>query len=333
PLPTADSHAALPTFADAKCWHCRSCRSRPAVAYANPLATIKTNMKNSIKQLIFLSAILFFGISCAQVKMNFKFDTSYGNNEAIGKYVEINDAKIYFEEYGKGEPLLLIHGNSGSIKSMGNQIEYFKSKYRVIVADNRGQGKSELKTDSLTFNQIAKDWEGLVNYLKLDSINIIGWSDGGIVGLKMSISGNTKIKKLVAMGANLRPDTTAVNNWAVNEALRRIKMTNSKVQERDTTANWIVLRQLAGLLGNQPNMPKEDLSKIKAEVLIIAGDEDIILTKHTLEIYENIPKAQLCIMPGETHFAPASNPVLFNEIVNRFLTSPFKRPDSDFTKW
>jgi pimeloyl-ACP methyl ester carboxylesterase len=75
---------------------------------------------------------------------------------------------------------------------MGNQIDYFKTKYRVIIADNRGQGKSELKTDSLTYAQITKDWDGLVNYLKLDSISIVGWSDGGIVGLEMGISGKSK---------------------------------------------------------------------------------------------------------------------------------------------
>jgi pimeloyl-ACP methyl ester carboxylesterase len=62
---------------------------------------------------------------------------------------------------------------------MGNQIDYFKTKYRVIIADNRGQGKSELKTDYLTYAQITRDWDGLVNYLKLDSISIVGWSDGG----------------------------------------------------------------------------------------------------------------------------------------------------------
>ena len=84
---------------------------------------------------------------------------------------------------------------------------------------------------------------------------------------------------------------------------------------------------------NQPNIPVEDLSEIKAKVLIIAGDEDIIRGQHSLEIYENIPKAQLCIMPGETHFTPASNPDLFNAIVDRFLSEPFKRPGSDWTKW
>lgn len=290
-------------------------------------------MKNTMKLLVLFLFSLIWSSTNAQVQMNFKFDTPYGNNESVGKFIAINGAKIYYEEYGKGEPLLLIHGNGGSIESMGNQIDYFKTKYRVIIADNRGQGKSEMKTDSLTYTQITKDWEGLVNYLKLDSISIVGWSDGGIVGLEMAISGKSKIKKLVAMGANLRPDSTAVNSWAVKEVLQSKKMINSKIQEKDTTANWNLQKQLLGLLGDQPNIPIEDLSKIKAKVLIIAGDEDIIRSKHSLEMYENIPKAQLCIMPGETHFAPASNPKLFNEIVNRFLEKPFKRPDSDFTKW
>ena len=287
----------------------------------------------SIKLLLLLIISSFYGIGNAQIKMNLDFSTPYGNNKEVGKYVQINGAKIYYEEYGEGEPLLLIHGNGGNITKMGNQIDYFKSRYRVIIADNRGQGKSELKTDSLTYVQITKDWEELVNNLKLDSISIIGWSDGGIVGLKMGVSGKTKIKKIVAMGANLRPDSTAVNSWAVNAVVELKKEAQLKILEKDTTRNWNLGKQLFGLLGEQPNIPIKDLSRIKAKVLVIAGDEDIIRTEHTLEIYNHIPKAQLCIMPGETHFTPASNPKVFNAIVHKFLSEPFVRPDSDFTKW
>jgi pimeloyl-ACP methyl ester carboxylesterase len=290
-------------------------------------------MKKPIKLLLLLLIYSIGAIGSAQVQMNYKFDTPYGKNTAVGKFTEINGAKIYYEEYGKGEPLLLIHGNGGSIESMGNQIDYFKSKYRVIVADNRGQGKSELKTDSLTYVQITKDIEELVNRLKLDSISIIGWSDGGIVGLQMGISGKSKIKKIVAMGANLRPDATAVNSWATNDVQNMRKMIVSKIKAKDTSENWNLQKQLAGLLVDQPNIATKDLSKIKAKVLIIAGDKDIIKNEHSVEIFENIPKAQLCIMPGETHFAPASSPEVFNALANKFLSEPFKRPDSDWTKW
>jgi len=290
-------------------------------------------MKKPIKLLLLLLIYSIGAIGSAQVQMNYKFDTPYGKNTAVGKFAEINGAKIYYEEYGKGEPLLLIHGNGGSIESMGNQIDYFKSKYRVIVADNRGQGKSELKTDSLTYVQITKDIEELVNRLKLDSISIIGWSDGGIVGLQMGISGKSKIKKIVAMGANLRPDATAVNSWATKDVQNMKRMIESKIKEKDTSENWNLQKQLAGLLVDQPNIATKDLSKIKAKVLIIAGDKDIIKNEHSVEIFENIPKAQLCIMPCETHFAPASSPEVFNALANKFLSEPFKRPDSDWTKW
>lgn len=288
-------------------------------------------MKNPIKLLLLLVINSICAIGNAQVQMNFKFDTPYGKNTAVGKFAEINGAKIYYEEYGKGEPLLLIHGNGGNIESMGNQIDYFKNKYRIIVADSRGHGKSELKTDSLTFVQITKDMDELVNHLKLDSISIIGWSDGGIVGLQMGISGKSKIKKIVAMGANLRPDSTAVNSWAIKDVQSMRKMVISKIKEKDTSENWNLVKQISGLLVDQPNIVKKDLSKIKAKVLVIAGDRDVIRNEHTVEIFENIPKAQLCIMPGETHFAPASSPEVFNAIANKFLSEPFKRPNSNLS--
>ncbi len=281
-------------------------------------------MKKSMEHLILFFTLFIFGTSNAQEKI----DTPYGNNEAVGNYVEVNGAKIYYEEYGKGEPLLLIHGNGGSIKGMDNQIEYFKSKYRVIIADNRGHGKSELKTDSLTYKQIANDLDGLSNHLQLDSLNIIGWSDGAILGLQMGINNEVKIKRIVAMAGNLRPDSTAVNSWAPDQVNKMEIKVKELVAKGDTSRDWNLILQQFGLLLNQPNISHDDLKKITAPVLIIAGDRDIIKNEHSIEMFNNIPKAQLCIMPGATHSAPRIIPVIFNEIVNRFLTEPFTMPNS-----
>ena len=154
--------------------------------------------------------ILNLKCSIAQHPFNLDFKIPYGDNQEAGKYLNINGINLYYETYGKGEPLLLIHGNGGSIINMGYQIEYFSNKYKVIIPDCRGRGKSELNTDSLTYEQITSDLIMLLDTLGIDSCDVIGWSDGGIIGLLMGINHPNKTKKIIAMGANVWHDSTAL---------------------------------------------------------------------------------------------------------------------------
>lgn len=275
--------------------------------------------KSTLKKIIFFFLIFQFGISNAQNKIT----TPYGNNKEAGKYAAVNGTKIYYEEYGSGEPLLIIHSCGTDIKAMEYQIEYFKNKYRVIVADSRGQGKSELNSKELSYNLMANDLEELVKQLKLNTINILGWSDGGIIALKMGINNNVNINKIITMGANLRPDTTAINTWAYNQ-VREIHAENLAMAKKgDKSKDWNKELILDKLLMNQPNIKHNELHKIKAPVLLMIGDRDIIKNKHAVEIYNNIRKAQLCIMPGTNHGAPRNKHKMFNEIANTFLTTTF----------
>ncbi|OSY87382.1 hypothetical protein WH52_11785 [Tenacibaculum holothuriorum] len=252
-----------------------------------------------------------------------KFSTPYGNNKEEGKFAKVNGTKIYYEEYGTGEPLLIIHSCGTDIKAMEYQIDYFKSKYRVIAADSRGQGKSELNTKELTYNQMATDMEALVKHLKLDTINILGWSDGGIIALKMGINNNVKINKIITMGANLRPDTTAINKWAHKQVREMHSQSIKMIKKGDKSKNWETELLLDKLLLNQPNITHTELQKITAPVLLMIGDRDIIKNEHAVEIFDNIKKSQLCIMPGTNHGAPRNNAKMFNEIANIFLTNKF----------
>ncbi len=253
---------------------------------------------------------------------------NYGNDDSVGKLIKVNGIGMYYEVYGAGPPLLLIHGNGGDIASMSNQIDHFKSNYKVIVADSRGHGNSELGTDNLNYVQMADDWMALVNRLGLDSVSILGWSDGGIIGLLLAIKYPEKVTKLAAMGANLQPDKKAVRGWAVDWVGNLSKFIDQKIAEEDNSKDWFVIKQQMGLLRTQPNIPLEDLKKITAPVLLLSGDNDIIKEEHTVEMYQNIPNAQMCIFPGETHFIPSTDPVLFNMMVDRFLSKPFTRPTS-----
>src|SRR5258708_33491580 len=117
---------------------------------------------------------------------------------------------MYCEIYGHGKPLLLIHGNSGSINAFAGNIPFFSQKYKVIALDSRAQGKTIDTKDSLSFEMMADDEAALLDALHIDSAYVLGWSDGGNNGLLLAIRHPEKVIKLVTTGANLWPDSTAL---------------------------------------------------------------------------------------------------------------------------
>lgn len=267
----------------------------------------------------FYIAVFLFIITCRSVKSQ-----NYGNNPDVGKFLKINGVNLYYEIYGKGKPLLLIHGNGTGIKGWKPQIEYFSKKYKVIAVDCRGRGKSELGKDSLTYRGMADDMSKVIQQLNLDSVFIVGKSDGGIVGIMMGIYYPDRISKIVAFGANLQPDTNAVYPQSVKD----IKASRFKAEEmlskHDTTKNWYLEKQKYRLMEFQPHVTASELNKIRVPVLIMSCDRDVIKEEHTLWIYKNIPDANLSIFPGEVHKVPNLNPELFNQTVDKFLSNPFK---------
>ena len=192
-----------------------------------------------------LVATLFFAATSFAQLTPPKLDIPYGHNSAAGKFAEVNGINLYYETYGSSRPMLQIHGNGDSIAGMGHQIKFFSTHYRVIAADSRGHGKSELGAGRLTYEQIAEDLNALLDQL-----------------------------------------------------------------------------------GKQPNIPDSDVRKITAPVLVMAGDKDVIKAEHSLEIFQNLAKAHLCIFPGSTHMIAWENPALLNQTMETFFSKPYTRPDT-----
>ena len=246
----------------------------------------------------------------------------YGNNKAAGKYYSIRGFKMYAEVYGQGQPLLIIHGNGGSIDNFLYQIPYFSKKYKVIVADSRAQGKSTDPGDSLTYEMMADDYAALLDAMKIDSAYVIGWSDGGINGLLLAIRHPENVKKLAVTGANLVPDTTAVPKeiWdMVIPGYNSAKKMTKRTAQQET--GWKLLR----LLVEQPHISLADLHKIKCPTLVIGGDHDVIKPSHTMLIADNIPESYLWILPNSGHSTPVIYKDDFNKVVDKFFSSPYRK--------
>lgn len=246
----------------------------------------------------------------------------FGVNSAVGATFEHAGVRLYYETYGQGEPLLLIHGNGGSIGDLAAQIAEFSKRYRVIAMDSRDHGRSGDSNAPLTYEVMADDQAALLDHLNIAQANVLGWSDGGIQALLIGQRHPAKVKKIVAMAANLNPQAIWPETAALLADLKRqadASDPNSVQGRRD--------RKAVTLLITQPQIDPESLRRIAAPTLVLAADHDLILDTHTLEIFNNLPNAQLGIFPDAVHTVPHDDPVRFNAAVERFFLQPFARRD------
>ena len=261
---------------------------------------------------IFILLVLFLVSNSAfcQGKIN------YGDNKSASKYYKIRGVNIYTEQYGSGKPLLMLHGNGGSISSMASIIPYFSRQYKVIAVDSRAHGKSTDNNDSLSFEMMADDEAELLNQMHIDSAYIIGWSDGGIIALVLAMRHPSKVIRLASTGANLWPDSTALQPslWKEEkkfyDSLKSKKLTSpeEKNEWKIFMLDWV-----------QPNIPLSALQNIHCPSLIISGDHDLINLEHTVKIYQNIPNAYLWILPNSSHGTLIEHTDEFNKKVNDFF--------------
>ncbi|TGE04678.1 alpha/beta fold hydrolase [Hymenobacter fodinae] len=273
-----------------------------------PAAVAENTLPDSLRYLRYLSA----------TPPELTNPQHYGENAAVGHYVAVQGGKLYVERYGKGEPLLLLHGNSQSIAAFQLQIGQLAKHYEVIAVDTRGQGKSlDFTTGNLTYDLFATDIRQLLDSLHLRKVHIVGWSDGGNTALKLALQYPTYINRIVLMGANLFPTAEALEPDFL-QLLQRQWREAAKSPEAQARQPTRLLR----LLLQEPHMTFEELHSITAPVLVMAGQHDVIREAHTRAIAEHLPKAQLMILTGASHYAPQEVPQVFNEAVLRFLGQP-----------
>ncbi|HXB43899.1 MAG TPA: alpha/beta hydrolase [Puia sp.] len=267
-------------------------------------------MKPGSFLLIFFSIVLS---GCSQT-------IDYGNNREVGKYYDIRGIKMYCEIYGQGRPLLMIHGNNGSIKAFGSNIPYFEKKYKVIVADSRAQGKTIDTRDSLSFEMMADDEAALLDRLHIDSAYVLGWSDGGINALLLAMRHPEKVIRLASTGANLWPDSSAIIAPLWKDEKNTFDSTHTENFTPEQKRQW----KLFLLDWFQPNIKIQQLSAIRCPALIIGGDHDLIKVEHTKAIYQNIPRAKLWIVPNSGHATLIEHKDEFNRKVDEFFSHVFE---------
>lgn len=241
--------------------------------------------------------------------------------EKTGK-APVNGIELYYAVYGSGPPVLLIHGGLGYADIWSSQIADLSKDHTVIVADSRGHGRSTRNAEPYSYDLMSSDYLALLDYLKIDKVALVGWSDGGIIGLDIAIHHPERLTKLFAQAANSKVEgviPTVMENKTFAGYIEKAGKVYEKISPTPGEYNAFV-EQIGAMWASQPNWSDDDLKKITTPTAIVLGDHDEAISReHTDYLARTIPGAELVILKDASHFAMLQDPEGYNKAVRDFI--------------
>lgn len=216
-------------------------------------------------------------------------------------FVDVGGVKLFCEKTGAGSPIILLHGSGEDHGIFDTVVPSLAEHFTVYAVDSRGHGRST-PAEHYDYRQMAGDIYNLIQVLHLEKPAVLGFSDGGILGLLLAIDHPDLLDRLVVCGANANPQGLSV---AVRTAIK---------------ANWMLTRDgKQELMLTQPCISREELESIRVPVLVLAGERDMVRPAHTRAIAQAIPGARLLVLPGQSHASYVVHSDLLYPAVQGFL--------------
>jgi len=244
---------------------------------------------------------------------------------ATSGHVDVGGAKIYYATYGKGDPVVLLHGGLGNSDHWAFQVPALAKHYRVIVIDSRNQGRSTFAKAKLSYHTMAGDVLAVLDELGITQTAIVGWSDGGEIGLDLAINHPDRVERLFVFGANYdangSKDRKSGSSATFNAYAVKCKSDFMKIS-KNPRAYADVVDSLMPVWKSSQSFTKDQLRAIKAYTVVADGDHDeIIRLEQIKEMSELIPNAKLVVFRDASHFALWQDPQNFTKAVLDFLAS------------
>jgi pimeloyl-ACP methyl ester carboxylesterase len=233
-----------------------------------------------------------------------------------------NGIRIHYAVHGHGSPVILLHGGLANADYWGHQVEALKIHHTVVVMDSRGHGRSTRDARPYGYDLMADDVVALMDVLNVGKADILGWSDGGILGLDLAIRHPGRVGRVFAFAANTVPSGVKDDVEKNPTFAAFIERAKHEYEKYSATPNQYdaFVEQISKMWASEPNWTDEELKAITAPVLVVDGDHDeAIKREHTEYIAAAIPGAGLLILPNASHFAFLQDPGLFNYAVLHFL--------------
>ena len=235
---------------------------------------------------------------------------------------DVNGISMYYATYGAGDPVLLIHGGLGHADIWANQVIDLMADHLVIVADSRGHGRSTRNADPYGYDLMTSDYVALLDTLGIAKVDVVGWSDGGIIGIDMAMNYPTRVDQIFAQAANITTDGVdpAVATDAVFGAYVEKMAVDYAAMSPTPTEFEPFVTQISDMWATQPNWTDEQMAAITVPVQVVVGEYDeAILRAHSEHMADVIAGAELVILPGASHFAMLQAPDEYTAAVRAFI--------------
>lgn len=230
----------------------------------------------------------------------------------------LNGVKLFFAQYGQGEPVLFLHGGMGNSTHWARQVEHLKDRYLVTVMDTRGHGRSPVASDRYGFSVFATDVEALLDHLGIRQTAVVGWSDGGITGLQLAMKPSSRVSRLFAFGANANP-AGLIPGGSKKPAFATYAA-QCKASYPDPKRWPELVSGLGAMWRREPNFSRQQLAAIKVPTTVAFADHDeIIKAEHATFIADAIPGSRLAPLTNVSHFAMLQDPAAFDRALDSFL--------------
>ena len=234
----------------------------------------------------------------------------------------VNGIEMYYATYGAGDPVLWIHGGLGNADIWSAQVADLMKDHLVIVADSRGHGRSTRTEEPFGYDLMASDYLALLDYLKIDKVDLVGWSDGGIIGIDIAMTHPERLDHLFAQAANITTDgvdPSVAEDKVFGEYIAWMGEEYGKMSPTPDQFDAFVT-QISEMWATQPNWTDAQVGKITVPTAVVAGEYDeAILRPHTEHIAAVIPGSKLVILPGVSHFAMLQAPDEYNAAVRALI--------------
>ncbi len=251
-----------------------------------------------------------------------------GSNAAAGKYLQTADATIYYEVYGSGDPVVLLHGGLfGSISEFTDFVPELAKSNKVIAIATRGHKGSEVGKTALSYQLFAEDFAAVIQKETPGAVTLIGFSDGAISAYYVAVLHPELVKRMINAGGPLGlygytpQGRSSLDLYDTPEKLEKLAPEFVKKRKLETGASWeFFVNGLVKMYRQEEYISREKIHAIQCPVMIAGGDHDeYTRTEHLVEIYKLLPKGQLAVIPGSDHVVFDRRPALMMEVIKGFI--------------